>query len=524
MSTTSGTMKSFRVTDPEGNVYIMIPVDTTARTAAANASALATSLNVDSVKYKNIVSDPNLGVYNPESTYSVGNFCYYENELYECNTDISTAEAWNAAHWTKIIVKDLIDAAKAVADEAARAIEGAKDLTFDENFFTPDETDTEVNIKLNGVPFGVDDETPLQILQDTQEGLVLGADSPFNQAIAPAFSTTSTYVVGDLVIYKSKFYKCTTAVSTAGDWVAANWTEVSVDSFMQEIETGLDSVNDALEDMTTGADNAKSISIAPKYDATSTYVEKDLVMYAGQLYICSASGGIPQAETWDPTHWTAIDVDSVLGRCFIVINVFDSTNKTWTLDKTYAQIKDAYDKGLQILMVYNSASNLYMYGKLTRAGRESDHDYLEFEFCDFQDSSTTEYPCVTIGRTTLKDDNTSTTITYIHHLYLNYAGSYDESNLSSGKFSIQGSNTSSKLTLTTVSALTILANPSTPNFALTVDNSGNSNNVTVTVKTSNESSTLMYSAAAGNELTAGKIYQITCVGDCWTLAEFTLPS
>jgi hypothetical protein len=47
MSTTNGTMKSFKVTDPEGNVYIMIPVDTTARTAAAEASALATSLNVD---------------------------------------------------------------------------------------------------------------------------------------------------------------------------------------------------------------------------------------------------------------------------------------------------------------------------------------------------------------------------------------------------------------------------------------------------------------------------------------------
>lgn len=230
MSTTSGTMKSFRVTDPEGNVYIMIPVDTTARTAAANASALATSLNVDSVKYKNIVSDPNLNLYNPESTYAVGDFCYYENELYECNTDISTAEAWNAAHWTKIIVKDLIDAAKAVADEAAQAIEGAKDLTFDEDFFTPDETDTEVNIKLNGVPFGVDDETPLQILQDTQEGLVLGADSPFNSAIAPAFDGTAAYKVGDYVTYKSKLYKCTTAIVTpSSTWDPGSWTETSVD-------------------------------------------------------------------------------------------------------------------------------------------------------------------------------------------------------------------------------------------------------------------------------------------------------
>lgn len=339
MSTTNGPMRSFRVTDPQGNVYIMIPVDTTARTAAANASALATSLNVDSVKYKNIVSDPNLGVYNPESTYSVGNFCYYENELYECNTDISTAEAWNAAHWTKIIVKDLIDAAKAVADGAAQAIEGAKDLTFDENFFTPDETDTEVNIKLNGVPFGVDDETPLQILQDTQEGLVLGADSPFNSAIASPFDGTIAYKVGDHVTYKSKLYKCTTAIVTP-------------------------------------------------------------------------------SSTWDASKWTETSVDKVIN-----------------------------------------------------AGMS-----------DFGDKT--------------------------------------ESDLTDGKLAIEVGNSVTNLTLTTVSALTVLANSGVPNFALTIDNSGNSNNVTITVKDSTDTNTLMQSVNAGNEATAGKIYQLTCVGKCWTLAEF----
>lgn len=343
MSTTSGNMKSFKVTDPEGNVYILIPVDTTARTAAANASALATSLNVDSVKYKNIVSDPNLGVYNPESTYSVGNFCYYENELYECNTDISTAEAWTAAHWTKIIVKDLIDAAKAVADEAAQAIEGAKDLTFDEDFFTPDETDTEVNIKLNGVPFGVDDETPLQILQDTQEGLVLGADSPFNSAIAFPFDGTVAYKVGDHVTYKSKLYKCTTAIVTP-------------------------------------------------------------------------------SSTWDASKWTETSVDEVIN-----------------------------------------------------AGMS-----------DFGDKT--------------------------------------ESDLTSGKLAIEAENSVTNLTLTTVSALTVLANSGVPNFALTIDNSGNSNNVTITVKDSTDTNTLMHSVNAGNEATAGKIYQLTCVGKCWTLAEFKTPS
>ena len=250
MSTTSGAMKSFRVTDPNGNVYILTPVDTTARTAAANAEAKAITLNVDSVKYKNIVSDPNLSVYDPESTYAVGDFCYYENELYECNTAISTAEAWDETHWTKIIVKDLIDAAKAVTDEAAQAIEGAKDLTFDEEYFIPDETDTEVNVTLNGVPFGVDDETPLQILQDTQDGLVLGADSPFNSAIAAPFDGTVAYKVGDHVTYKGKLYRCTTAIVTPTSALdPSDWTETSVD---EEIDA-IDAVTDVI---ITSADNS----------------------------------------------------------------------------------------------------------------------------------------------------------------------------------------------------------------------------------------------------------------------------
>lgn len=43
---------------------------------------------------------------------------------------------------------------------------------------------------------------------------------------AAAFSATSTYAVGDYVTYQTKTYKCTTAVSTAGEWDSSDWTEV----------------------------------------------------------------------------------------------------------------------------------------------------------------------------------------------------------------------------------------------------------------------------------------------------------
>lgn len=54
-------------------------------------------------------------------------------------------------------------------------------------------------------------------------------------ALAPAFSSSSTYAVGDYVTYEGILYKCTTAVSTAGAWNAANWSAVAVTDEMASL-------------------------------------------------------------------------------------------------------------------------------------------------------------------------------------------------------------------------------------------------------------------------------------------------
>jgi len=89
MSTTSGPMKSLKVTDPSGNVYVMTPVDT----------------------------------------------------------------------------------------EARQAIDEAKELQFDSDYFTADvsQDQSTVNVGLNGVPIGI--ETPLQFSQDDEHGIVIGLDT-----------------------------------------------------------------------------------------------------------------------------------------------------------------------------------------------------------------------------------------------------------------------------------------------------------------------------------------------------------
>lgn len=53
-------------------------------------------------------------------------------------------------------------------------------------------------------------------------------DNARENGIAPVFSTTKTYAVGEHVLYNGEVYRCKTAVASAGAWVASNWTKASL--------------------------------------------------------------------------------------------------------------------------------------------------------------------------------------------------------------------------------------------------------------------------------------------------------
>ena len=57
--------------------------------------------------------------------------------------------------------------------------------------------------------------------------------------IANEFSTSSTYAVGDYVIYEGQLYQCTTAVTTAGSWNSSNWTQAVLGNEVGELKSAL---------------------------------------------------------------------------------------------------------------------------------------------------------------------------------------------------------------------------------------------------------------------------------------------
>ena len=71
-------------------------------------------------------------------------------------------------------------------------------------------------------------------------------------SIADTFSATSTYAVGDYVIYNSLLYRCFNAVTTPGAWTgSANWNRETVENAIQASANTLTSVINTKADANT---------------------------------------------------------------------------------------------------------------------------------------------------------------------------------------------------------------------------------------------------------------------------------
>lgn len=116
-------------------------------------------------------SNQNLAApFSASATYAVGDYVIYQENLYKCITAITTAAAWDATKWTRVLITN-------------------------------------------------------------EMGSGSGGDYA-NQNIADTYDITATYDVGDYVIFNSLLYKCITAVTTPGVWNSSYWAHVLVTNEM----------------------------------------------------------------------------------------------------------------------------------------------------------------------------------------------------------------------------------------------------------------------------------------------------
>lgn len=79
----------------------------TATTKAGEAAQSKTDAQTASQTTVNVL-DSMAPEYSSSKTYAVGDLVIHDNQLYECSTAITTAEAWNASHWTVSTVENQI--------------------------------------------------------------------------------------------------------------------------------------------------------------------------------------------------------------------------------------------------------------------------------------------------------------------------------------------------------------------------------------------------------------------------------
>jgi len=84
--------------------------------------------------------------------------------------------------------------------------------------------------------------------------------------IAPAYSATNTYAVGDYVTYNDALYRCKTAISTAEAWTAAHWEAAKVGPDLKDLKSSVNLENEYGVNLTllpiTSINNYYGITVA----------------------------------------------------------------------------------------------------------------------------------------------------------------------------------------------------------------------------------------------------------------------
>lgn len=149
--------------------------------------------------------------YAATATYAVGDYAKYNGTVYICNTEISTPEAWTAAHWDAVTNSSSLRTAAAFNAASTYAVGDQVYRVSTDKYY-------ECIVAI----------TTAHAFNSTEWKEVFPNDfDPARNTTIPAYNTASKYAVGAYVKYDRYMYRCTTAINTPEAWTAAHWTKVT---------------------------------------------------------------------------------------------------------------------------------------------------------------------------------------------------------------------------------------------------------------------------------------------------------
>lgn len=145
--------------------------------------------------------------------------------------------------------------------------------------------------------------------------------------LAPNYDATTTYKVGDHVIYSGGYYECISAISTAEAWTAAHWRQLTVGAESSELKSALDETNGVL-----GFKNYKHVvKNNSGTSIPSVYSVFDYSASEGDTILFGVFGDAPQGKCFVYVL-TTNDTEIMIGA------VFKNTYKKFVLTNSIKQI------------------------------------------------------------------------------------------------------------------------------------------------------------------------------------------
>lgn len=237
--------------------------------------------------------------YDETRTYSVGDVVSKDYTLYRCNTDISVAEPWTAAHWTQTTVAaELADIrASMPEDKVFHAVYGT--TTFAE---ITDAVTAGKLVFLDGVTGSSETVYTLTTYTSPRPSLAIfhavNGNTVYKAQIeSDTWSTSSTTLAtgADLANYQEKLTAGSNITIDANNVISATAAPQEQADWTQSDSTAVDYIK-----------NKPTIPVVPDLKPLVAGANITITENANDVTI-SASGGVQQQADWAQTVTTAVD-------------------------------------------------------------------------------------------------------------------------------------------------------------------------------------------------------------------------
>ena len=150
-------------------------------------------------------------------------------------------------------------------------------------------------------------------LVEAIEDAVAEIPAGYNACFAPAYSTSSTYALGQYVTYSGYLYRCTTAITSSESWTAAHWTQVALANDVSALKSAFDDTNNTIKNYLVESNLLHKESSLVVGDTGQTYQQKDFYtieknFVAGEKYTFSCDSVVGYTTT--PMRYKVMNGDT----------------------------------------------------------------------------------------------------------------------------------------------------------------------------------------------------------------------